>query len=283
MERVRRKRWISIASFVLLIMAVVLIAIQIGQWTVRRRAERLVGDFRALVLKPGDWQDAQEMMKRWGAWGKYDGTCEAHHCSYDIELVDPSLKLVRTLDGFLSFNGGALTQRAMAHLGARLPVVLMSFEIKDGILREVYLSIWTFVPKGYGPGWRDQGPIPDEEPMPAGYITYKSGDYTLVAYTKMTEDEHAFYAYPDIRQYHDPHPEYQIKEPSGCENCMALDVTLKKNAAPADVMRLTNFNFSCLTRWSPCAVQQDLSPVAWKQYVIESNDREIARKMGQEK
>jgi hypothetical protein len=68
----------------------------------------------------------------------------------------------------------------------------------------------------------------------------------------------------------DPHPEYSITEPNGCEGCISLDVEFTPNATPSDVTRITELNFSCMARWAPCTVESDILPMAWKQYRVDT-------------
>jgi hypothetical protein len=41
-------------------------------------------------LYQSTWADAQRLMKRWGAWGRYEGNCTPESCTYEIEMSDVS-------------------------------------------------------------------------------------------------------------------------------------------------------------------------------------------------
>jgi hypothetical protein len=61
------------------------------------------------------------------------------------------------------------------------------------------------------------------------------------------------------------HPEYQIAGPSACQGCRSGWVRLTPFADPKDVLRLTDLNFACITRWKQCTEQADILPTAWKE------------------
>jgi len=60
------------------------------------------------------------------------------------------------------------------------------------------------------------------------------------------------------------HPTYAISWPSGCYGCTEISVSFTPAASPSDVHRLSQVNFSCLTRWlEPCRERADIMPAAW--------------------
>jgi hypothetical protein len=58
---------------VMILMLVLCAYIPIQQQILRHRAEKLLADIRILQLRKSTWADAQILMKRWGAWGHYEG------------------------------------------------------------------------------------------------------------------------------------------------------------------------------------------------------------------
>ena len=61
------------------------------------------------------------------------------------------------------------------------------------------------------------------------------------------------------------HPIYRIGWPSGCEVCIMIYADFTSAASPADVERVSKFDFSCLTRWvHPCRFKRDVMPTAWQ-------------------
>ncbi len=68
----------------------------------------------------------------------------------------------------------------------------------------------------------------------------------------------------DFREPH--HPEYEIRRPGGCEVCSMIYTRFTPTTSKADVTRLSETNFSCLTRWFvPCRTRRDIMPAAWVQ------------------
>ena len=65
------------------------------------------------------------------------------------------------------------------------------------------------------------------------------------------------------------HPEYGAGTPSGCTFCQEAHVVFTPYADPADVKRLMDINFSCLTSWHSCKTKADILPTAWNEYTAE--------------
>jgi hypothetical protein len=61
------------------------------------------------------------------------------------------------------------------------------------------------------------------------------------------------------------HPEYQIVGSNICTGCRLGEVNFTPFADPQDILRLTDLNFTCLTRWRHCTKQADILPTAWKE------------------
>jgi len=62
------------------------------------------------------------------------------------------------------------------------------------------------------------------------------------------------------------HPEYWIGKPGGCEGCIKLTTGYTPLVGKPKIDDLTDFNFSCITRWSQCTTEAEIMPIAWKQY-----------------
>lgn len=61
------------------------------------------------------------------------------------------------------------------------------------------------------------------------------------------------------------HPEYQIGGSNICTGCRLGWVNFTPFADPLDVLRLTDVNFACITRWRHCTEQEDILPTAWRE------------------
>jgi hypothetical protein len=65
------------------------------------------------------------------------------------------------------------------------------------------------------------------------------------------------------------HPYYKVGRPGGCMiNCQIGVVYYSTHTPPAEIERLTSYDFSCFTRFHPCAEIEDLLPAAkeWHLY-----------------
>src|SRR5580704_11768484 len=88
----------------LVIYLVLLATVQISQRITRRRAEHLLSDLRGLQLERSSWSGAQTLMKRWGRWGHYKGTCNADHCDYEIQFDSIGMVTGPTVTSVRFFN-----------------------------------------------------------------------------------------------------------------------------------------------------------------------------------
>ncbi len=220
-----------------------LLYVQVNERIMRHRAERLVEEMRQLEVNKSTWDDLQGIRTRWGAWGHYEGECTTKKCDYRIDLED--------------LPGRQTWQRVIAYLGhSNMAVAMLDIQVEDGLVRMTTFDLWTLVPKGYGARWER------EEPQPAGYVPYSSGSYTLIARaTSRFPIEHLCCYWPGPV----PHPEYVLSKPSGCEGCLAIWTAFEPRASITTKARMTDFNFSRITRWRPCADEEDIMPDAGKE------------------
>lgn len=235
-----------------------LTVVQVGQKIVRRRAERLLSEMRALEVGKSTWKDLQGIQTRWGAWGHFKGDCNASNCDYLISFTDWIGNGIDAVSYFAQ-TADYLRSGAAAVLHDHLPEVFADISVHDGEVDKTSFMVSTAVPKGDGPGWNGDGPEPE------GYFEYKSGSYALLAVAKSVEGPLAPVYGPEATS----HPEYRMQPPGGCEGCMGFDTEYTAATRPEDVTWLTGFDLSCMTRWSPCTVSSDLMPEAWRRYVAE--------------
>lgn len=237
-----------------IVIAASLAVVQVGQHIVRHRAERLLADIRSLQLEKSTWSDAQRLITRWGAWGHYDEKCDASSCEYVISFTDWAGKL----PGFYHRQLLYPVVKLAVLLHAHMPYVQTEFKVHDGLVSQVSFLFWTYVPKGYGPGWDGDGP------EPPGYVEYKSGEYVLMGIAKSSAHPRSAVYWPNKAE---AHPDYFMGPPSGCEGCLGFDTEFTGLVKKEDLDWLMGFDLSCMTRWSPCTVSSDLMPEAWRRYV----------------
>jgi hypothetical protein len=67
------------------------------------------------------------------------------------------------------------------------------------------------------------------------------------------------------------HPYYKVGRPSGCKiNCQMEVVYYSTHTPPAEIERLTSYNFSCFTRFNPCMHFEELLPAAREWHLYDS-------------
>lgn len=67
------------------------------------------------------------------------------------------------------------------------------------------------------------------------------------------------------------HPYYKVGRPSGCKiNCQIVIAYYSTHTPPAEIERLTLYNFSCFTRFTPCMHIADLLPAAEEWHLYDS-------------
>jgi hypothetical protein len=247
-------------ALVITAVAVVLLAfafVQIQQRLLRHRAERLLADFQAIRLGQSNWEDAQRLMRRWGAWGHYEGTCTEAGCSYQIRLWDDGTLIDSRLSDFFakhwpqSYSGNRFhwTYNILGGRGAEMGI---SFLVQDGVIRRSSV--------GFG-----LGVTPKEAKNIYGYelmLTARANDHL-----RMNASDHQWILGENDQLAR--HPEYKVGRPGGCMICMSGELTFTPFLPVADLRRMTNYDLSCLTRWHhPCLLLQDVLPEAkiWDLY-----------------
>lgn len=117
--------------------------VNMQQRLLRWRADQLMADIRAIQMGHSSWDDAEKLMRRWGAWGKWAGSCDSQSCDYQIVLQDisgayPAYFLNRgKVEPRTPGRTYSLWQRRMySVLGGRFVQVYAGVQVKNGI-------VWT--------------------------------------------------------------------------------------------------------------------------------------------
>jgi hypothetical protein len=203
--------------------------IRLDQYLLRRRAERLLTDIRSLELGKSTYADARRVITRWGSEARQQGLCRADWCDVDIRLAD----LAGSHAEFIWRT--RRRARVFLWLGARPAIVDASVRIRSDVVVGKLIEAHV------------EGPCRD------------SNDQTFCL-TVIGRVQTGGSRYINPR-----HPEYSIFSPDGCTYCVAPAVIFSPYAIPADVLRLTDINFGCITRWTLCENEQDILPAAWAQ------------------
>jgi hypothetical protein len=240
---------------VLSLLFLTFLAVQIQQRTLRWHAERLMADMHQIRLYQSTWADAQRLMHRWGAWGHYDGSCTAASCKYEIEMesiarYNPRVPRHAWLDWLLCHDRLNLYQ----WLGGRGSGVSASFTVHDGTIWRESTAIGVSVPRR-----RIRRENDFDQSFSVGAGSYQRLHRTL---------ENPF-LYMGGAEGLAGHPYYKVGRPGGCMiNCQIGVVYYSTHTPPAEIERLTSYNFSCFTRFNPCMHIEDLLPAAkeWHLY-----------------
>jgi hypothetical protein len=244
--RVVRLAGVVVVSLVLL----AFLAVQIQQRMLRWRAERLSADMHQIRLYQSTWADAQRLMHRWGTWGHYDGSCTAASCKYKIELSS-LVPRHAWLDWLLTHDRFNL----YSWFGGRGSGFYASFTVHDGTIWRESTGIGVSVPRR-----RMRRDNDFDWSFSVGAESYQRLHWTLenwMPFMSDSEDELA------------GHPYYKVGRPGGCMIlCQIISVYYSTHTPPAEIERLNSYDFSCFTRFKPCAHIEDLLPAAkeWHLY-----------------
>jgi hypothetical protein len=238
-SRVRLGRWIRIAGIAILAFIICLFAaVRIQQYVLRWRAERLLADMRQINAGTSTGAEAQRLAARWKKWSSFTSPCTLERCIYWIQLQDPSSI------AFNACNYGfcAVLARPLAWFGWHSALVQAEIRVENGVVSD---SVFTL--------------IVDVFPQTVGQ---DNEGYGLVGKAMQSAKFRPF----EFRDQRLLHPEYWIGKPGGCEGCIKLVTGHTPLADKAKIDDLTDFNFSCITRWSQCTTEAEIMPIAWKQY-----------------
>jgi hypothetical protein len=248
------------------ILSLVLIAflsVQIQQRTLRWHAERLMADMHQIRLYQSTWADAQRLMDRWGAWGHYDGSCTSASCKYKIEMdsiARYNLPVPRHAWVWLLRHDRL---NLYQWFGGRDSGFRASFTVHDGTIWRESSSIGVSIPRRRMHRYTDVNTILDfddfDKSLSIGALSYQRLHRTL-------ENPFVFMGGAEGLA---GHPYYKVGRPGGCKiNCQIGVVYYSTHTPPAEIVRLTSYDFSCFTRFNPCKEFEDLLPAAkeWHLY-----------------
>jgi hypothetical protein len=233
---------------VLALVAGLAVFVQIQQRILRWRAERLLADMRELQSHKSNWADAQKIMTRWGAWGSYESSCTQVECRYHIYLQDSVSSFLRKHWEQIPFP--RMLDYPLALIGEKGASASANFRIERGIVAESRYDLRVLVIFGNS---RDS-----------------TGGYDLIG----IESQSANGFGPNFITDRLLHPEYWIGVTGGCLGCIKFMTEFTPLAGREKISQLTDFNFSCITRWFSCTKEADIMPSAWKQYQEELTSRQ---------
>lgn len=228
--------------------------VNLQQRILRWRADQLLADIRAIQMGHSSWNDAQQIMRRWGAWGKWAGSCDSQGCDYQIALQDissayPTYFLNRgKVEPRSPGRHYSLWQRRLySILGGRFVQVYAGVQVKNGI-------VWT---KQYILGTSMYPRLPRTE---------DDWGYMLIA---QAEGVTRFPLDRD-RDIVRTHPEYSVESETPCTVCKFIRAEFTPFADALIQESSLDFNIDCITRWRACDTPAQIMPAAWRIYKQQS-------------
>ncbi len=232
---------------ILSVVLLTILAVQIQQRALRWRAERLSADMHQIRLYQSTWADAQRLMHRWGAWGHYDGSCTSANCKYEIEM-DSIASLVQRhawLGWLLRHDRLNLYQ----WFGGRDSGFKASFTVHDGTIWRENTAIGVSIPRRRMHRYTDVDTILVSDDIDST-LSLGAGSYQRLHRTLEGPFLHMGGA-----EGLAGHPYYKVGRPGGCMiNCQIGVVYYSTHTPPAEIERLTSYDFSCFTRFHPKAL-----------------------------
>jgi hypothetical protein len=240
---------------VLFLILIAFAAIQMQQGMLRWHAERLLADMHQIRLYQSTWGDAQRLMHRWGAWGHYEGLCTAANCHYEIEMNSSAFYNPHVAPQ--AWVGWLLRHDRLnlySWLGGRGSAFLASFTVRDGTIWRESVAFGAVVSRR-----RIKKENDFDLALSLGAESYQRLHRTLAGPPSFMGGTDQLIG----------HPYYKVGRPGGCMiNCELGIVYFSTHTPPAEIERLTSYDFSCMTRFNPCARLEDLLPAAkdWELY-----------------
>jgi hypothetical protein len=205
-----------------------------AQWLLRWRAEKLLADIQALEVNRSSWSDAQRLMRRWGRWGDYRGTCTAESCEYGIGIAHV---LPERFRGYPDAGVKNWLPRLMDHLGQRSAVIAGGFSVERGkVTKKSFMETIT---------------------LPVQVWFARGGAYVPELFVSSTEYER-FSSDEDDSRLRSHIKVRNLKGPWG------LRTQFSSQVEPVERAALMSFQFSCITRFSGCLSERDILPEGWR-------------------
>lgn len=219
----------------LCLIALILAAtIRIDQYLLRRDAERLLSDLKSLEMRTSTYEDARHVIERWSTETRQEGPCQPYWCDVRIFLG------VFPLRHRVFFIDDQTLGYVYRFLGGRVAFIEGSIRVRKNV-------VWG---KGIRATIQSYSGHADDGRKYYYTLVGEAGSGSPMAISSL-------------------HPEYGVDSWSGC--CIDAQVIFTPYTDAADVNRLMDINFSCLTSWHPCETKADILPTAWNESTAEQH------------
>jgi hypothetical protein len=229
---------------VLISLCIALLAlIQIGQRVLRADAERTYSEIMSLQLLKTSGEDALRIFSRSGSAVQTTGDCATGNCVIKIVVFDWMARhRILGQNRWLYEHYPMIGGRNMAY-GANITIVNA-----------------VVVKKGFSLMMQNIFP-PDESGQ--RHYQLREGSFESVS---------NFGGGKALRcdSLMQEHPEYCVTSPHECVKFSGIEAEFTPFAAASDVARITQINFDCMTRWSPCKLIKDVMPGAAAEFEAEA-------------
>jgi hypothetical protein len=220
------------AGLLLLVLILLSASVRIEDWVFRHRAERLFNDIQSIDVTQSTFQQVGSIFVRWDSSGDFVQPCSEQRCDFETEIIEPA---VWHNDStffliFLSFY---------RFLGGHPAIARANVVVQNGYVQAKHYSLSIEAPPVVGADGRS-------------LIYYVEGNISTEPQTEANN--------PALQSVNG-RPGYEIGS-NACLGCVEIHVKFTPAALPADVRRLSQINFSCLTRQHPCCTREEIMPNA---------------------
>jgi hypothetical protein len=218
----------------LVILGVIWVQSEVSQWILRTRAQHLLADVRSLDVNRSTWSDAQRIMTKWNSFAVHTGPCTADACNYRVDLLQV---LPQILIGYPSPGIRNWLPRIIDHTGLRSVSTRSGFTVEHGVVTSKWFAEQVALPVRE---WNLRGGayVPD--------LAVSSGE---------------FLGFPGSPANPQLHPYRQVRNWKGPYGITAQFLPQED---PSEQARLMDFQFACITQFSPCLNEGEILPEAWR-------------------
>jgi hypothetical protein len=239
----RGTRAVAISLVALLFIAFAVI--QYKQHLIRGRMERLLADFHSIRLNETTWPEAQALMRRWGDAGHAHGACNSTDCAYDITVVGwPSLLPDGRAAPWL-YRWGGRFPLLLERVGVRFSVLDLRFLVEDGTVRRTHLNVTA-----------ETGDASQISLLLVAVISRSTLSHASPGSSGSDESPNMVGADEELGA----HPNFVVGADGFCSGCETISLAFTPQIAQDELVRLTSFDLSCLTRVWPCSQLSELAP-----------------------
>jgi hypothetical protein len=228
------KRSRQISFVILLLLCVVWVQAEVSQWLLRRRAEHLLADVRSLNVNRSGWPEAQVVIQKWSRYAVPTGSCTATACTYRVDLLQV---LPRMLIGYPDPGVKNWLPRIVDRTGLRSAAARAGFTVEHGVVTSKWFAEQVALPVRT---WNLRGGayVPD--------LAVSSGEFLGF---RVSEAGPPLHPYRQVRNWKGPY---------------GVTVQFLPQEDSSERALLMDFQFACITQFSPCLNEGDILPEAWR-------------------